>query len=132
PMVRAAMAFALQKLGKNYVSRLVEFLDSPKLAPQVSEYFIELGSTVAPALVAHLQDPSPAIRGNTAQVIGAIGDGSSLTALQPLTQDRDRDVVEAANRAIERINLRTEAPRSTPKSELPTAKTSNVNVTATR
>jgi len=104
-MARAAMAFALQKLGRNYVPRLVESLDS-KTAPQVAEYFLELGSAVAPELVPHLQDPSPEIRANVATVLGAIGNAAIVDALQPLTQDKDREVAQAATRAIERINAR--------------------------
>ena len=105
-MVRAAMAFALQKLGRNYVPRLVESLDSPKIAPQVAEYFLELGSASAAPLLSHLQDPSPQIRANVAAVLGAIGDGATLDALQPLTQDKDRGVAQAATRAIERLKAR--------------------------
>lgn len=107
-MVRAAMAFALQKLGRNYVPRLVESIDSAKMAPQVAGYFIELGPSIVPPLVAHLQDPSPAIRANVALVLGALGGEAALAALQPLTQDRDRDVVQAATRAIERIRMSAE------------------------
>lgn len=104
--VRAAMAFALQKLGRNYVPRLVESLDSPKTAPQVAEYFLELGTTVTAPLLSHLQDPSPQIRANVSAVLGGIGDASTIAALQPLTQDKDREVAQAAARAIERINAR--------------------------
>jgi HEAT repeat protein len=104
-MVRAAMAFALQTLGRNYVPRLVESLDS-RTAPQVEEYFLELGSAIAPQLAPHLQDPSPAIRANVAAVLGAIGDAATVAALQPLTQDRDRGVAQAAARAIERLKAR--------------------------
>jgi HEAT repeat protein len=104
-MVRAAMAFALQKLGRNYLPRLVESLDS-KAAPQVAEYFVELGSAVAPPLASHLQDPSPEIRANVATVLGAIGDTTTVAALQPLAQDKDRGVAQAAARAIERLKAR--------------------------
>lgn len=105
-MVRAAMAFALQKLGRNYVPRLVESLDRDKMAPQVAGYFSELGPSIVPALVPHLQDPSPAIRGNAAQILGAIGGADAIPALQRLTQDRNREVAEAAARAIERIKMK--------------------------
>ena len=111
-MVRAAMGFALQKLGRNYIPRLVESLDSEKLAPQIAEYLLELGPSVAPTLVSHLQDPSPAIRGNVATVLGALGDAATVTALQPLTGDKDRSVAEAATRAIDRIKHRAQLPRS--------------------
>lgn len=102
-MVRAAMAFALQTLGRNYIPRLVESLDSDKDAPQVAGYLLELGPSVASALLPHLQDPSPAIRGNVATVLGAIGGESAAAALQPFTQDKDSGVAQAATRAIERI-----------------------------
>ncbi len=103
PMVRAAMAFALQKLGRNYIPRLVEAFDSDKTAAQIGDYLLELGPSVAPALVAHLQDPSPEIRANVATVLGAIGDSATITALQPLTGDKDRGVAQAATRAIDRL-----------------------------
>lgn len=104
-MVRAAMAFALQKLGRNYIARLADLMDSAKMAAQVADYFIELGPAIVPALTAHLQDSDAAIRANVASVVGALGGDAALAALQPLTQDRDRDVVRAATRAIERIKL---------------------------
>ena len=111
-MVRAAMAFALQKLGRNYLPRLVESMNSEKSAPQIAEYLIELGPSVAAQLTPHLQDPSPAIRGNVATVLGAIGGSATLAALQPLTEDKDRAVAQAATRAIERIKA-TEQHRQT-------------------
>jgi HEAT repeat protein len=104
-MVRAAMAFALQKMGKHYLPRLVESLDSAKMAPQIAEYLFELGPSIVPELVPHLQDPSPAIRANTAQILGALGGEAATAALQPLLQDRDRDVIQAATRALERIKM---------------------------
>ena len=102
-MVRAAMAFALQKAGRNYASRLADMMDSPKMAQQLAEYLIELGPPIVPALLPHLQDPDAAIRGNVAQVLGAIGGDETIEALMPLTQDREADVARAATRAIERI-----------------------------
>lgn len=58
---RAAMAFALQKLGQHYVPRLVEFMTTPKTAGQVAAYLIELGPSILPELTPHLQDPSPCL-----------------------------------------------------------------------
>ncbi|HXG57204.1 MAG TPA: HEAT repeat domain-containing protein [Vicinamibacterales bacterium] len=106
-MVRAAMAFALQMLGKDYVPRLAAFLKSEKLMTQVSDYFLELGPGVATELVAHLKDPDEAIRGNAALVLGAIGSQAHVAALQAVGSDRDRDVARAATRAIERIKMRS-------------------------
>lgn len=103
--VRAAMAFALVRLGQNYLGRLADGLDRPGLVQQVSDYLLELGPPAAPGLRAHLQDPSDDIRKNTARVLGAIGGTQSLPLLQPLLVDRDKQVVQAATRAIERIKM---------------------------
>jgi HEAT repeat protein len=105
-MVRASTTFALQMLGKNYVPRLVEFLAREKIAPQVAGYFLELGPSVAPALLPHLQDQSAPIRGSVAVILGEIGGAAEIPALQPLTKDADKDVADAATRAIERIKMK--------------------------
>lgn len=105
-MARAAMTFALQKSGKNYLPRLVEFLAHEKAAAQVAGYMLELGPSIAPALVPHLQDPSDAIRANVATILGEIGGPDTIAALQPLTADRDKDVIQAATHAIERIKMK--------------------------
>lgn len=104
--VRAAAAFALQMLGRNYVPRLVESMDSAKMAPQVAGYLLELGPEVVPLLLSHLHDQDPAIRANVAQVLGALGGETAVAALQPLLEDRDRSVVQAATRAIERARMK--------------------------
>jgi len=105
PIVRAAMTFALQKLGGHYVPRLVEFLADSRTAPQVQDYLLELGPGIEGALLPSLQEPDGAIRAAVADVLGAIGGTASLTALDAMT-DRDRGAVEAARRAAERIRMR--------------------------
>jgi HEAT repeat protein len=104
-MVRAAMAFALEKLGQHYVTRLVDFLNSDDMTPQVQAYLIELGPSIEKDLVPRLQEPEEMIRERVAEVLGAIGGDASMTALQGL-KDRDRNVTQAAMRAVERIKLR--------------------------
>jgi HEAT repeat protein len=105
-MVRAAMAFALQKLGRNYVARLVDFMSADKMVPQIEGYLLELGPSIVRDLLPRLQEPDPATRARVADVLGAIGDRSALAALQTATQDKDREAAEAAKRAIERISSR--------------------------
>jgi HEAT repeat protein len=104
-MVRAAMAFALQKTGRNFVMRLVDMLDSDSIAPQVQGYLMELGPPVADELIPRLQEPDASVRRHVAEVLGAIGSEGTIVALTPLQKDGDRDVVKAANQAIERIRL---------------------------
>lgn len=102
-MVRMAMAFALAKLGRNYVTRIVDAMDSPKLVPQAQEYLIELGSPIQKDLFPRLLESEPSIRSSVAEVLGLIGGEEALPPLQAVTQDRDPEVAAAAKRAIARI-----------------------------
>ncbi len=104
-MVRAAMQYALQKLGRNYVARLIEFLPDAKTSVQVQDYLFEFGPSIEKQLLPSLQEPDEAMRAAIAEVLGEIGGDASLAALRDL-KDRDRDVVQAATRAVERIKIR--------------------------
>jgi HEAT repeat protein len=105
-MVRAAMAFALYKKGHvSFLGRLIDFSDADALAPQLQEYFIELGPSVVPPVVTRLQDPDADVRRNLLAVLGAVGDQSTVTALTPYKEDRNREVATAATYAIERIKM---------------------------
>ncbi len=110
-MVRAAMAFALQKLGQNYAQRMVDGMTSSRVIPQVQEYLLELGPPIVPAILPFLQEPEPSIRLAVADVLGFIGGDAAVAPLTAATQDRDPDVAAAAKRAIERLKLGA-APRS--------------------
>ena len=105
-MARAAMAFALVKLGQDYTGHLMNMLDDDKTVGQVAEYLIELGPAVVPELVKRLQHADKAVRGNAALILGVVGTQEHMPALAPLLTDRDQDVRTAAERAIERIKLR--------------------------
>lgn len=103
--VRVAMTFALVKLGQNYLTRLVDGLASDQTAAQTQQYLLELGTGLVPELTPLLREPDPAVRARLAAVVGALGGEAAVAALQPLTQDRDREVAEAATAAIERIGM---------------------------
>jgi HEAT repeat protein len=105
-MVRAAMAFAMYKGGHpTYLGRLIDSMDSDRLAPQIQGYLMELGPPVVPSVTPRLKEPDEGVRKNLATVLGAIGDQSTVAALTPLKEDRSRDVATAATYAIERIKL---------------------------
>jgi len=106
PMTRAAMTFAMQKLGQNYLARLVDFLTTSRLVAQVQGYLLELGPEIVPHLMPRLQEPDADVRTHVVEVLGALGDASTVPALGPLTKDRDRGVVTAANQAMDRIKMR--------------------------
>jgi len=105
PMTRAAMTFAMTKLGQNYLTRLVDFLYTPRIAPQVQGYLRELGPSIVPALTPRLQEPDADVRAQVAEALGVLGDASTVAILDPLTKDRDKAVVTAATKAIDRIKL---------------------------
>ena len=102
-MVRLAAVFALQKLGRNYAARLVDFMSNEKIIPQAQEYLIELGPSMSPTLVPRLQEPDANVREAVADVLGVIGDASVVTALEAATKDRDASVASAAKRAQARL-----------------------------
>ena len=105
-MVRVATAFALQKLGRNYAARIVDLMASPKVIVQAQEYLVELGPSITPTILPRLQEPDPDVREAVADVLGVIGDASTIAALEAATKDRDASVVSAAKRAIARIRSR--------------------------
>jgi HEAT repeat protein len=106
-MVRIAMAFALQKLGRNYVTRIVDAMDSVRMVPQAQEYLVELGPSITQSLYPRLQESDASIREAVAEVLGIIGDAGAIPPLQTVTQDRDANVANAAKRAVERIKARS-------------------------
>ena len=106
PMVRLASAFAMVKLGRNYAARLVDMMSSPKVMAQGQEYLIELGAAMIPTLLPRLQDPGADVREALVDVVGVIGDASSLPALEAAAKDREDSVAAAAKRAIARLRAR--------------------------
>jgi HEAT repeat protein len=105
-MVRVAMAFALYKKGHvTYLGRLMDFVDSDRLAPQIQGYFVELGPTAIPLAIVRLREPDTDVRRNLVTILGAIGDQSTAMTLTPYKEDPDRGVAAAATSAIERIKM---------------------------
>lgn len=102
PEVRAAMTFALQKLGGQHVPRLIEYLHQPRTTRQVQDYLLELGAPIERDLLPALQDAS--VRVPVAEVLSQIGGDVSLAALQALADDRATG--EAMSRAASRLRMR--------------------------
>ena len=104
-VARAAAAYALQKLGENYLPRLVEFLDDRATARQVQDYLLDLGAPIERELLTHLQEPDGALLAAVADVLGGMGGDASVAALQSVSH-RDRVAIEAVERALDRIKMR--------------------------
>ena len=105
-MVRLAAAFAMQKLGRDYTSRIVDQMNDEKVVQQAEEYLMELGPAVVPALTPRLRDPEVNVRLAVADLLGALGTDSSIPALKAAESDSNGSVAEAAKRAIQKIQLR--------------------------
>jgi HEAT repeat protein len=102
-MVRVACAFALQKLGRNYVGRIVDAMSNGKVIAQAQQYLVELGTPFLTTLTPRLQEPDAAVRAALADVLGVIGDASTIPALEAAAKDNDGQAASAARRAIARL-----------------------------
>jgi HEAT repeat protein len=108
-MVRAAAAFALRKLGqRTYLDRLIDFTDDDQTIDQVRSYLLDVGPLAISDLTPRLKEPSTNTRRTIVEVLGAVGDTSTVASLSPLLTDREKEVVHAATVAIERIKMRTQ------------------------
>jgi HEAT repeat protein len=106
-MARMAAAFALQKLGRNYVNRIADLMASPKVVDQGAEYLVELGPSVAPSLLIRLEEPDADVREAIADVLGVIGGPDVVPALQAAAaKDPKGAAGAAAKRAVARIQSR--------------------------
>lgn len=105
-MVRVASAFALQKLGRNYAARIVDAMANPKVVQQAQEYLVELGPPVTATIAPRLQEADAGIREAVADVLGVIGDASTLPALEAAAKGTDASAAAAAKRAMARIQAR--------------------------
>lgn len=104
--VRLALAFALVASDQpQYLSQLIEALDTRR-SQQAETYLFELGRYEGKlsALFPHLRNPDPDIRARLVGVMGRIGSPEARPYVQPLTQDRDTRVMEAAVEAMRRLN----------------------------
>jgi len=102
-MVRLATAFALQKLGRNYAARIVDLMTSSKVLAQGQEYLVELGPMMVSTVAPRIQDPEPELRRALADVLGVIGDPTTVPALEAAAKDGDASVAAAAKRALARL-----------------------------
>jgi len=106
-MARMAAAFALQKLGRSYVTRIADLMASPKVVDQGAEYLVELGPPVAPSLLIRLSEPDADVREAIADVLGVIGSPDVVPALQAAAaKDPNGPAGAAAKRAVARIQSR--------------------------
>lgn len=110
PEALLACQFALQLLGQPMIDPLVAALGDRSLARQARDYLIEVGLGHERDLEAHLGDADPSIRAGVADVLGLIGDATTVDRLDALRADTAPDVSAIAARAADRIRLRLSRP----------------------
>jgi HEAT repeat protein len=104
PMVRVAAAFALQKLGRSYAARIVDAMSNQKVVQQAQAYLVELGSPMVSVIVPRLQESDAGTREAIADVLGVVGDASTVPALEAVAaKSPDTPAAAAAKRAVARI-----------------------------
>jgi HEAT repeat protein len=111
--VKLAYNFAIVLLGdRAFIDSIVLTLsDSGSRGDRMREYLMELGPAIIEDLYPYLGDQDAGVRAAVAEVLGEFGDPAAIGRLTPLLNDPDSDVVDAANRAIERLR-RIEPPLS--------------------
>ena len=57
-MVRLAASFAMQKLGRDYTSRIVDQMNDESVVSQAEGYLVEIGPSVVPAIALSVSAPS--------------------------------------------------------------------------
>ena len=99
-----ALAFAKARNG-NYAEmpKLVDRFKYSSLATQTFNYLVELGPAAAAELGTFSTSGDPRIRAGVAEVLGIIGDQTSLGLLDVLARDRNKAVAEAAARSQARL-----------------------------
>ena len=106
--VLLAIHFAALKLSgsEGSLEHLVAALRYPAQRSLAIKYLLDLSPTIGPALAQSLLDESADVRRLIADIIGFSGDARVVSALQSATKDSNPDVALAAQRAIDRINIR--------------------------
>ena len=97
-----AGAFAAALLGNGSLDRLVQAAAKPNV--HAREYLVELAPGRSQLFARQAMDPDARIRLSVVDALGVSGDAAALKIVEPLLQDRDPQVVRAAERAVARLN----------------------------
>jgi HEAT repeat protein len=101
--VALAGQFADFLCGQGDISRIAEELDRRSTAIQARVYLEEIGTRNPDSLAPLLRSEDADVRLLAARIVGVSGDVRQEQALQPLLQDSEAAVVEAATESISRL-----------------------------
>ncbi len=114
--VRLAYNFAITLLGdRAFLDSIVLALpDSGDRGKRARSYVEELGPKLVADLYPYLGDPDPNVRAALCDVLADLGDPAAIERLTPLLADGNSDVVDRANRAIQRLGRIDRDPAPAP------------------
>ena len=100
--LRAAYAFAIFSLGdRPFLDTVILGLaGSRDRARQSRGYLEELGTRALPEALDYLKESDPKIRSGLCDALANAGVSSALSAIDPLTKDKDQQVAASARRAV--------------------------------
>ncbi len=100
--LRAAYAFAILLFGdRPFIDTVILGLGGAKdRARQSRGYVEELGSRALPEALDYLREADPKIRAGLCDALSTAGVVGALSAIEPLTRDKDQQVATSAARAV--------------------------------
>ena len=100
--MRAAYAFALFLFGdRPFIDTVILGLaGSRDRSRQSRAYLEELGARTLPEALDYLREPEPKIRAGLCDALATAGVVDALSAIEPLTKDKDQQVASSAARAV--------------------------------
>lgn len=100
--LRAAYAFAILLFGdRPFIDTVILGLGGTRdRARQARGYVEELGARALPEALDYLREPNPKVRAGLCDSLSNSGVLEALSAIEPLTQDKDQQVAASAARAV--------------------------------
>jgi HEAT repeat protein len=98
-----AADFAAGMLSNAPIEQLVDALNRPKSHDAARQYLIEIAPGRVSRMSRYAQDPTPRVRVDVADIVGASDDPQGIPIVAPLLADKDQQVAMAAARATLRL-----------------------------
>jgi len=101
--ITLASRFSDAFLTNSSIDLIIDQLARPKLHDQAFGYLLELAPGRSSMFVKGAKDPDAKLRSDVADILGLAGDPAAMALVEPMKQDRDPQVVRAAETASARL-----------------------------